>query len=70
MDALLVLLFLSTSCGLGPRRCFAIVAIGIEPIVLARGDRRDVTETIIKGLPIDLGEADLTPEQKVLVVLS
>ena len=45
-------------------------AIGIERIVLATGDRSEVARFIAFGLPIDLVRADLTPDQKVLTVLS
>ena len=42
----------------------------VERIVLATGDRRDVAETVTSGLAIDAVRAELTPDQKVLVVLS
>ena len=42
----------------------------VERIVLATGDRRDVAETLTSGLPIDAVRAELTPDQKVMVVLS
>lgn len=45
-------------------------ALGIGRIVLATGDRADVATIIAAGLPIDLVRAELTPDQKVLVVLS
>ena len=45
-------------------------AIGIERIVVATGDRSEVARFIAFGLPIDLVRADLTPDQKVLTVLS
>lgn len=44
--------------------------LGIERIVLATGDRRDVAEIIAKGLPIDMVRSELTPDQKTLVVIS
>jgi P-type E1-E2 ATPase len=44
--------------------------LGIERIVLATGDRREVAETIARGLPIDMVRSELTPDQKTLVVLS
>jgi heavy metal translocating P-type ATPase len=44
--------------------------LGIARIVLATGDRRDVAELVTQGLSIDAVRADLTPDQKVLVVLS
>jgi heavy metal translocating P-type ATPase len=43
---------------------------GVERIVLATGDRRDVAEAIAEGLEIDSIRAELTPEQKVIVVIS
>jgi heavy metal translocating P-type ATPase len=43
---------------------------GVERIVLATGDRRDVAESITAGLPIDSVQPELTPDRKVLVVLS
>jgi P-type E1-E2 ATPase len=44
--------------------------LGIERIVLATGDRRDVAEAIAKRLSIDAVRSELTPDQKVMVVLS
>jgi P-type E1-E2 ATPase len=44
--------------------------LGIQRIVLATGDRREVAEGIATGLPINLVRWELTPDQKVLVVLS
>ncbi len=44
--------------------------LGIERIVLATGDRREVAEAIVAGLPIDSVRSGLTPDQKVLVVIS
>ena len=44
--------------------------LGIERIVLATGDRREVAEAIAAGLPIDAVRSELTPDQKVLVVIS
>jgi P-type E1-E2 ATPase len=43
--------------------------LGIKRIVLATGDRRDVAEAVTKTLPVDAIHADLTPEQKVGVVV-
>jgi len=43
---------------------------GIERIVLATGDRMDVARFASAGLDLDLVRADLTPDQKVLTVLS
>jgi heavy metal translocating P-type ATPase len=45
-------------------------ALGVERIVLASGDRRDVAEMIATGLAIDAIRSELDPDQKVLVVLS
>jgi len=44
--------------------------LGVERIVLATGDRADVAKTVAAGLAIDGVRAELTPDQKVLVVLS
>lgn len=44
--------------------------LGIERIVLATGDRRDVADAVTMGLSIDAVRSDLTPDQKVMVVLS
>src|SRR5690606_8018822 len=44
--------------------------LGIARIVLATGDRRDVAGSVSEGLPIDEHRAELTPDQKVEVVLS
>jgi P-type E1-E2 ATPase len=43
---------------------------GIERIVLATGDRRDVAEMVARGLSIDAVRSELTPDQKTLLVLS
>jgi len=45
-------------------------AFGIKRIVLATGDRRDVAERVTAGLAFDAIRSELTPDQKVLVVLS
>jgi heavy metal translocating P-type ATPase len=45
-------------------------SLGVARIVLATGDRRDVAEMVVKGLPIDAVRSELTPDQKTLVVLS
>jgi len=45
-------------------------ALGIERIVLATGDRHEVARFIAAGLSIDLVRSELTPDQKVLLVLS
>ena len=44
--------------------------LGIDRIVLATGDRHEVAEAVAAGLSIDLVRADLTPDQKILVVLA
>ena len=43
---------------------------GISRIILATGDRADVAEKVTEGLELDGLRAELTPDQKVLVVLS
>lgn len=43
---------------------------GIERIVLATGDRHAVAVAVTDGLALDGVHADLTPDQKVLLVLS
>jgi P-type E1-E2 ATPase len=43
---------------------------GIERLVLATGDRRDVAMAIAEGLPFDAVRAELTPDQKVMLVLA
>ncbi len=45
-------------------------AIGIERIVLATGDRHEVARFVTAGLSIDQVRSELTPDQKILVVLS
>ncbi|MEJ2624964.1 MAG: heavy metal translocating P-type ATPase [Pseudolabrys sp.] len=45
-------------------------ALGIERIVLATGDRRDVARFVSMGLSIDSVRSELTPDQKILVVLA
>jgi P-type E1-E2 ATPase len=45
-------------------------ALGVERIVIATGDRREVAEMVSKGLPIDALRSELSPDQKTLVVLS
>ncbi|HET9714577.1 MAG TPA: heavy metal translocating P-type ATPase [Pseudolabrys sp.] len=44
--------------------------MGIERIVLATGDRRDVADSIATNLSLDLVRSELSPDQKILVVLS
>ena len=45
-------------------------AVGVARIVLATGDRADVAKAVTGGLDIDSVRADLSADQKVLVVLS
>ena len=42
----------------------------VERIVLATGDRREVADAIAANLSLDAVRSDLTPDQKVMVVLS
>lgn len=44
--------------------------LGVAHIVLATGDRADVAKAVANGLDIDSVRAELTPDQKVLTVLS
>ncbi|HET7911874.1 MAG TPA: heavy metal translocating P-type ATPase [Pseudolabrys sp.] len=44
--------------------------MGIERIVLATGDRHKVAEFVATGLSLDLVRSELTPDQKILVVLA
>jgi len=44
--------------------------LGIERIVLATGDRHDVAKFVGAGLGLDAVRSELTPDQKVLLVLS
>ncbi|AXK84183.1 cadmium-translocating P-type ATPase [Pseudolabrys taiwanensis] len=48
----------------------ALRALDIERIVLATGDRHDVARFISAGLSLDQVRSELTPDQKILVVLS
>lgn len=43
---------------------------GINRILLATGDRRAVADAVTQGLGLDAVRAELTPDQKVLLVLS
>ena len=45
-------------------------SLGIDRIVLATGDQHGVAEAISAGLSIDAVRSELTPDQKVLVVLT
>ncbi|WP_343080264.1 heavy metal translocating P-type ATPase [Ostreiculturibacter nitratireducens] len=44
--------------------------IGVDRIVLATGDRHAVANAVTEGLDLDLVRAELTPDQKVLLVLT
>lgn len=44
--------------------------IGIRRILLATGDRRAVAEKVTEGLGLDAVHSDLSPDQKVLLVLT
>ena len=44
--------------------------LGVARIVLATGDRQAVADAITEGLDLDGVRAGLTPDQKVLMVLS
>jgi heavy metal translocating P-type ATPase len=48
----------------------ALRGLGIERIVLATGDRHEVAHYLSAGLSLDLVRSELTPDQKILVVLS
>ena len=48
----------------------ALRKLGIRRIILATGDRRAVAEAVAAGLGIDAVRSELTPDQKVLVVLT
>ena len=45
-------------------------AMGLERAVLATGDRREVAKSVVAGLPFDAVRSDLSPDQKVMLVLS
>ncbi|QQO22587.1 heavy metal translocating P-type ATPase [Bradyrhizobium diazoefficiens] len=47
-----------------------IRGLDVERIVLATGDRHEVAEAITAGLALDAVRSELTPDQKVMVVLS
>jgi heavy metal translocating P-type ATPase len=44
--------------------------LGVARILLATGDRRAVAEAVTEGLGLDAVRSELTPDQKVLLVLS
>jgi len=65
------LLFLADELRMGTETLLNdLRSMGIRRIVLATGDRDDVTRFITDGLTLDLVRSELTPDQKVLVVLS
>jgi len=45
-------------------------SLGVERVVLATGDRHEVAEAITAGLPFSAVRSELTPDEKVMVVLS
>ena len=55
--------------GIGPLLA-GLRGAGIGRILLATGDRRAVADAVTRGLGLDGVRADLTPDQKVLLVLS
>jgi cation transport ATPase len=58
-------------CAMIASECsLACVGRGIERILLATGDRRDVAKRITEGLGLDGIRADLSPNEKVLLVLT
>ncbi len=68
---LIGLLILSDELRAGTEQLLrALRALGIERIVLATGDRHEVARYFSAGLSIDLVRSELTPDQKILVVLS
>jgi heavy metal translocating P-type ATPase len=44
--------------------------LGLERVLLATGDRREVAEALVAGLSFDAVRSELTPDQKVMLVLS
>jgi heavy metal translocating P-type ATPase len=48
----------------------ALRSEGVERIVLATGDRHEVAVSVAEGLGLDMVRSELTPDQKVLLVLS
>ena len=44
--------------------------LGLERLLLATGDRREVAEAVVAGLSFDAVRSELTPDQKVMLVLS
>ena len=48
----------------------ALRDLGIDRIVLATGDRQEVASAVTAGLSLDQVRSELTPDQKILVVLA
>ena len=68
---LIGLLVLSDEVRAGTEELLASLrALGIERIVLATGDRQEVAKFVGEGLGLDAVRSELTPDQKVLLVLS
>jgi P-type E1-E2 ATPase len=44
--------------------------LGVERLILATGDRSEVAREVANGLPFDSVRSELTPDQKVMIVLS
>jgi heavy metal translocating P-type ATPase len=44
--------------------------LGVERVLIATGDRREVAEALVAGLSFDAVRSELTPDQKVMLVLS
>jgi heavy metal translocating P-type ATPase len=53
-----------------PRLLAGLRRLGIERIMLATGDRHAVAQAITAGLPLDAVLAELTPDQKVRLILA
>ncbi len=65
------LLILSDALRAGTEQLLrALRDLGIARIVLATGDRREVARFVAAGLSIDSVRAELTPDQKILVVVA
>ena len=47
-----------------------LTSLGIERVVLATGDRHEVAEAVTAGLSFSAVRSELTPDEKVMVVLS
>jgi heavy metal translocating P-type ATPase len=65
------LLILSDALRAGTEQLLqALRGLGIARIVLATGDRHEVARSVSAGLSIDSVRSELTPDQKILVVLA